>query len=81
MYGTDAARVQALSLEFPDLEDFGPAIGADALDRRAAIFHGHLFGVFDLDLLPLFDAVTLGHNEPSFRRRFGGSARVTREVD
>jgi hypothetical protein len=81
MYGTDAARVQALSLEFPDLEDFGPAIGAEALDRRAAIFHGHLFGVFDLDLLPLFDAVTLGHKSALLSPPLRGSARVAREVD
>src|SRR4051812_15713477 len=48
-------------LQFPDLEDLGPAVGAGALDRRPTVFHGHLLGVFDLDLLALFDAVTLWH--------------------
>ena len=48
-------------LELSDLEDFGPAIGTYALDRRATVFHGHLFGFFDLDLLTLFDAVALSH--------------------
>src|ERR671937_1220983 len=52
--------------EFADLEDLGPAVGADPFDGGATVFHGHLFGVFDLDLLALFDAVTLWH-EPSLR--------------
>src|SRR5215471_9903272 len=51
----------ALLFQFADLEDFGAAVGADALNGRAAVFHRHLFGVFDLDLLALLDAVTLGH--------------------
>ena len=55
-----AARCAYL-FEFADLEDFGAAVGADALDRGATVFHRHLLGVFDLDLLALFDAVTLGH--------------------
>ena len=66
------------ALEFPDLEDFRPAIGADALDRRATVFHGHLFGVFDLDLLTLFDAVTLRHDGPSFRCRFAARLALPR---
>ncbi len=52
--------------EFPDLEDFRPAVGADTLDRRATIFHRHLFGVLDLNLLALFDAVTLRHVRTPF---------------
>src|SRR5690349_24954148 len=47
--------------EFSDLEDFRPAVRADSLDSRATVLHRHLFGVFDLDLLTLFDAVTLRH--------------------
>src|SRR5213078_324464 len=44
-----------------DLEDLRAAVRARPLDRGATVFHGHLLGVFDLDLLALFDAVTLWH--------------------
>src|SRR5262249_39068589 len=62
--------------EFPDLEDFRPAVRADALDRRATVFHRHLFRVFDLDLLTLFDAVTLRHERALLSQPLRGVARV-----
>jgi hypothetical protein len=67
-------------LHFSDLEDFRAAIWARTLDRRATILHRHLFGVFDLDLLSLLDAVTLGHRWPSFHC-LGGRARGRREIE
>src|SRR5262245_39125467 len=63
-------------LEFADLEDFGAAVGAHTLDRRAAVFHRHLLRVLDLDLLPLFDAVALRHRGASF----GKLARCARWI-
>src|SRR5262249_34812359 len=69
-------------LEFPDLEDFGAAVRANSLDRGATVFHGHLLGVFDLDLLALFDAVALRHRWISFRCRWRQGSRPSgREMD
>jgi hypothetical protein len=65
LYEQSPVRVQAkrwtLLLHFSDLEDFRATVWARTLDRRATILHRHMFGVFDLDLLSLLDAVTLGH--------------------
>src|SRR4030088_1238946 len=66
-----AARGCRWGLELPDLEDLGPTVRARALNRRAAILHGHLLRVLDLHLLAFLDAVTLGHHRTSF----GGSMR------
>src|SRR5262249_19593886 len=81
--GADAGmrQLQGRALEFPDLEDFRPAVRADALDGWATVFHGHLFGVLNLDLLALFDAVPLRHEGSSFRCRYRGKARYVCEVD
>src|SRR5256885_4151374 len=66
-----AARGCRWGLELADLEDLGPAVRARALDRGAAILHGHLLRVLDLHLLAFLDAVTLWHHRTSF----GGSMR------
>src|SRR5437764_15141660 len=58
---TAAGSVRRLG-EFADLEDLGAAVRTRPLDGGTAVFHRHLFGVFDLDLLALFDAITLWHN-------------------
>jgi 1-acyl-sn-glycerol-3-phosphate acyltransferase len=59
---TPAGRgLPRLDLELADLEDLRPAVRARALDRRAAVLHGHLLRVLNLDLLALLDAVALRH--------------------
>src|ERR1043166_489179 len=67
-------QLQGIGLEFSDLEDFRPTVRAGALDGRTPVLHRDLLGVFDLDLLALFDAVALGHEGPSFRCR--GAAKL-----
>jgi 1-acyl-sn-glycerol-3-phosphate acyltransferase len=61
--GRRAGRTRSSNqlVELADLEDFGAAIGARALDRRATVLHGHLLRVLDLNLLAFLDAVALGH--------------------
>ena len=45
-------------------EHLGTATRAYALGRRSSIFHGDLFGVFDLLGSPALDAVSLHINLP-----------------
>lgn len=64
---------------FANLEDLGAAIRAHAFSSRAAILHGHLFGVLDFLLGPALHAIAF-QSGPSLvcsRKRFGSLARFT----
>src|SRR5215467_4425005 len=56
-----ARRRRAELLQLPNLENLRPAGRAGPLNRGAAVLHGHLLRILDLDLLLFLDAIALWH--------------------